>query len=206
MTRSVSWRWVAIAVVALASGCGDDDAGACVLDTDCPGGMICGTDGSCRVRGGTDAGPGSDGGPGSDASPGIDGGTDGGAADAGLDAPADAGTDAGPPACDDLPGTYSVTAVAGDCGSVAAGQAITATRADNPAICVIEIASSDASEPVLDGSAPVEADGTFTETALAVAGTFDYECSGRFSRAGLEVTCTRTGGAETCTLTLSGPS
>lgn len=195
--------WSVVALTSLlAMGCGDEEAGACALDTDCPAGMVC-EEGRCGARGGIDAGADTDGGSGTDAGSEVDAGEDGAVRDAAVDAAADAASDAGPPACDHLPGTYLVAAVSGDCSSIAVDDAITVTRADNPSLCVMGIESSDTTRPVLDGSAPVEPDGTFTETALGVAGEAGYECSGMFSHTALQVSCTRTGTAEACMISLT---
>lgn len=178
-------RWVLawLGGVALLSGCGG--GGGCLLDSDCRSFQEV-----CVARQCVPVGTVLDAGPRDAAMPPRDAGRDGGT-DAG---PPDAGPlpDAGP-TCEDVSGSWIVSALAGGCGAAVEGYGVTLT-ASSP--CE-QVASSDV-DPALDGTFTIDEAG-FASGTLSTGGEEPVSCTGMRTEGGLQFVC------DDCVLDLARP-
>ncbi len=188
MRRLCLFAFLSSLALAVLSACGG--GGGCVIDSDCPDlTQVC-VARQC-VPAGTvpDAGR-RDAGPQADASTPRDGGqtADAGSTDAATaDGAVDGSTDGGGPACTDITGAWSVSAVLsapGTCGAAAAGYGMTVSVATSA--CDVTVASNDLSLPALDGTITVAADNNLTGS-LNPGGAGVMACTGSISGTSITV-------------------
>jgi hypothetical protein len=173
--RWSSFAPLALSAASLLAGCG---GGGCLIDSDCPDFQEI-----CVERRCVSASLRSDGGEALDASPSVrDAGrttSDAGARDAGPSEALDAAV-----TCEDLSGSWSVSAASGECGAAAMGHFVALTAAAEP--CDL-LAVSDASAPAIDGTLAVR--GGVVSGDLSVGALTEVACTGTHVSGTISLTC-----------------